>query len=571
MGGQYLIIGSCVVVALIIVIIVLFLIRRANIKYFRNQIKELEIKRNEVASTPVLVELSKVESITKNNDLMGEKCVNWQERFTEIKDKRLGVIDDMLIELDTIIDNRDYENCGYRIAKVQVEIYKIKEAADKLLAEIRNVSSSENRFREEITSLKSRYRVIKENYKSHIDNYGDIAEAIDLQLENIENRFIDFEKIMTRTDYDEAVKLLDALEQMINHIEIVVNEMPDIIRISNKVLPDTINEVEETYKSMTEKGYSLEYLNIEYNIAESKKNIDNITQKVKLLNLEDCKFELENMLEFFQSLFIDFEKERLSKKAYLQELNGFKIKLEKVNEQCNSVFNEMDNIKSTYNLSEKDLNDINEANKLLIMINDDYKKLSLKDESNATPYSLLFDELEVLSNRLNDMDDDFNKTLKSLGNMYDDEERAREQLTEIEDFLQQSRKLIYSYKLPVITEEYFIQLEEANEAIGEVINELEKKPIEIKVLNTRVDTARDLVLKLYNTTRELIKNAKMAEASIVYGNRYRSFYKEIDKGLNTAEKEFYNGNYKLSLDTSTKAIGLVDKDITSKLEELYGK
>ena len=231
----------------------------------------------------------------------------------------------------------------------------------------------------------------------------------------------------------------------------------------------------------------------------------------------------------------------------------------------------MDNIKSTYNLSEKDLNDINEANKLLIMINDDYKKLSLKDESNATPYSLLFDELEVLSNRLNDMDDDFNKTLKSLGNMYDDEERAREQLTEIEDFLQQSRKLIYSYKLPVITEEYFIQLEEANEAIGEVINELEKKPIEIKVLNTRVDTARDLVLKLYNTTRELIKNAKMAEASIVYGNRYRSFYKEIDKGLNTAEKEFYNGNYKLSLDTSTKAIGLVDKDITSKLEELYGK
>ena len=76
---------------------------------------------------------------------------------------------------------------------------------------------------------------------------------------------------------------------------------------------------------------------------------------------------------------------------------------------------------------------------------------------------------------------------------------------------------------------------------------------------------------MYNTTRELIKNAKMAEASIVYGNRYRSFYKEIDKGLNTAEKEFYNGNYKLSLDTSTKAIGLVDKEITSKLEELYDK
>jgi hypothetical protein len=121
MGGQYLIIGSCVVVALIIVIIVLFLIRRANIKYFRNQIKELEIKRNEVASTPVLVELSKVESITKNNDLMGEKCVNWQERFTEIKDKRLGVIE-IGMELDNIDTFKKVVNCIQGIP----DVYSVK-------------------------------------------------------------------------------------------------------------------------------------------------------------------------------------------------------------------------------------------------------------------------------------------------------------------------------------------------------------------------------------------------------------------------------------------------------------
>ena len=41
-------------------------------------------------------------------------------------------------------------------------------------------------------------------------------------------------------------------------------------------------------------------------LKKNGKNIEKITQKVKLLNLEDCKFELENMLDFFQSLFIDF-------------------------------------------------------------------------------------------------------------------------------------------------------------------------------------------------------------------------------------------------------------------------
>ena len=45
--------------------------------------------------------------------------------------------------------------------------------------------------------------------------------------------------------------------------------------------------------------------------------------------------------------------------------------------------------------------------------------------------------------------------------------------------------------------EYFIELEEAGEAIREIIKELAKKPIVIKILNIRVDTARDLVFKIY--------------------------------------------------------------------------
>jgi len=207
----------------------------------------------------------------------------------------------------------------------------------------------------------------------------------------------------------------------------------------------------------------------------------------------------------------------------------------------------------------------------LVVINDDYKKMGLKEESGASSYSLLYEEIDSLTKRLNEMDVNFNKTLKSLGNMYDDEERAREQLKEIEAFLKESRKLIHSYKLPVITDNYFVQLGEANEAIEEVINELEKKPIEIKTLNTRVDTARDLVLKLYNTTDQMIKNAKMAEMSIVYGNRYRSSYKEIDRGLTRAEQFFFNGNYKNAVETCLDAIRLVDKDINTKMAEVLNK
>ena len=155
--------------------------------------------------------------------------------------------------------------------------------------------------------------------------------------------------------------------------------------------------------------------------------------------------------------------------------------------------------------------------------------------------------------------------------MYDDEQRAREQLEEIQLFLKQSKNKIRTYKLPIITDNYFVQLSEANDAILEVIKELEKKPIVIETLNTRVDTARDLVLKLYNTTNEMIKTAQLAEMIIVYGNRYRAYYDDIDVGLSDAESKFYKGNYKSALDIAIKATSIIDKDIYSKLLAGYDK
>src|SRR5699024_12155518 len=85
--------------------------------------------------------------------------------------------------------------------------------------------------------------------------------------------------------------------------------------------------------------------------------------------------------------------------------------------------------------------------------------------------------------------------------------RAREQLDEVRSILKESKLKIRDYNLPVIPNTYFVELKEAGAAIKEIIKELDKKPITITTLNTRVDTARDLVLKLYMTTKELLKTA----------------------------------------------------------------
>ena len=396
-----------------------------------------------------------------------------------------------------------------------------------------------------------------------------MQEAIDLQLENIEKNFLDFEKVMEKNDYTEVVHIVKALDAMIDHMQIIVDETPDVLLMAKQLIPKRIKEIQDVYDNMTNEGYPLDYLNIPYNIEESQKNIGKILDKVKILNLEDCMFELKTILDYLDSLFVDFEKERLSKKVYEEIENDFNKKITKTNKIVEELFLQLDDIKNMYDLNEKDLETINEVKKTLVVINDDYKNITGKVGAESCPYSMLQKDIEELMNRLKVMEEDLDRALKSLGNLHDDEERAREQLKDIEQFLKASKEKMRSYKLPIISDNYFVELKEANEAILEVIKELERKPIVIKTLNTRVDTARDLVLKLYNTTNEMIKTATLAEKCIVYSNRYRAYYDEVETGLKKAEAYFYKGEYKKSLDTVLKTCALVDDGIYKKMLAIY--
>ena len=321
---------------------------------------------------------------------------------------------------------------------------------------------------------------------------------------------------------------------------------------------------------MTDEGYHLGYLNIDYNMEECNKNVSNILDRIRVLNLEDCMFELKTVLDYLDSIFNQFDQEKLARKSYEELLEEFSKKLKKTTKIMKDVDSQLEDLQNMYDLKEEDLEGIKEISLRLTSITKDYKNLLAESKEEDKPYSHFYKQLEMLMNLLGELEQHLDDNLKSLGSMQDDEERAREQLEEIRDLLKQCKLRIRSYKLPIIINNYFVELSDANDAINEIVKELDKKPIMIKVLNTRVDTARDLVLKLYNTTNDMIKTAQLAEMAIVYGNRYRSETNEIDKGLENAEMLYHKGSYKEALEISISTIEIMEPDFHNRLLELYG-
>lgn len=565
-----LIVVSLFIITIIVITVVLYCLTKGKKSKYKKELEKLEVEKNMLDSVPIIPELTKVESYL-NNDKLESMYNNWKDRLDVIRSNQIPKITDMLLEANYSLSQSDYKSTLYKIAKLEMEIYKVRTNSDFLLNEIKELTTSEERSRSMATKLKAIYRDLYEKFSHDRVSFGELSDAVELQFENIAKRFEDFEAVMETNEFTEVTKIITAIDEMLKHMTNVIDELPSIILMCTSILPKKIEEVKDEYQRMVEQGYPLDYLNIEYNIEEANKKINDIYSRSKVLNLEDSLFELKVLSEYFDSVFTDYEKEKVDKNSYEEVEKVFKKRLNKLNKLMTMIFEQLDDIKSAYDLSDEQMKVFYEVDENLQKLNKDYNLLLEQIKNNNFAYSQMTKEIESLNVNLSIYQEQIDEVLNSISNMQDDEARARQQLEEIKSILKDSKIKIKEYNLPVIPQNYFVELSEAQAAIKEIMRELDKKPIAIEILNTRVDTARDLVLKLFKTTKEMMKTARFAEMAIVYGNRYRSDENDLEKYLTYAEKLFYKGEYQKSLEISINALNRVEKGIYEKLLDLYSE
>ena len=547
---------------------VLHFMSKKNKTTVRTQMDELERDKNLIISASLIAELNKVEPLIGSSN-MKDTLVLWQKRFQKIKEEDVPRITDMLLEAEEMYEQKEYAKLKRKLSEIELDIYYVRTKANFLLEEIKEITLSEERNRETITKLKASYREILKKYQDNKKDYTIVSSPLELQFENVDKLFSAFEVAMENKSYQEVSKIVKAIDDIIGNLRMVIDEAPQIILLGKNIIPKKITDINNITKKMEKDGYNLDYLNIPYNVTESSKKITDIFQRLNVLNIEDSIFELKTMMDYFDSIYNEFDKEKISRKIYNDYLRTILIKITKLTKINDTLLKRLDDIKYSYDLSDEDVDIVFKIKEELAMERGEYDDIIEDGRSKKSSYSHLGKLMELLNIKVLKTEEKLEVALRSLGSLKEDEIRARDQLDEMKQILNLAKTGIKSFKLPLIPENYFVELGEATEAIANMVQELEKTPISIKVLNTRVDTARDLVLKVYNTTKEIVKSAKMAETAIVYGNRYRPLNTEVDIGLMKAEKLFFQGSYKKALEQAIHSINIIEPGIYKKLMDEY--
>ncbi len=564
--GKGLYVGTIIVILIVIIITLTIIVKSKRKKRIETTINKLEKEKNLLINVPVLNELSKVEALVKNNVKLEEKYETWKMKFQMIEKETIPQVNDMLIEVSFAVDNNSKSKDIYtKITEIEIKLYEVKTKIKKILSEIKEITSSEERNRATVIKLKALYRNLKKRFNDTKPDYEETVKTIELQFETIEKRFEEFERVMEKKDYEEVIYVVKGLTEMLEHMNIVIDEVPEIMLMGKSLIPKRTEDISTEYIKLTREGYQLDYLNVEYNIVETEKKVNTIFDRVRVLNLEDVTFELKTILDYFDSLFNDFETEKISRKYYEEGIKDFNKKRKHIGKTLNAVSNKLPEMKEHYNLTDDTLKSVSLLEDEYEDVIRDYEKLQSLDKNHTLPFSKLNSELEKIMLKLTNLHEKLNELLQKVSNLKDDEERAKGQLEDIKLLLKQSKYQIRKNRLPIIPDVYYVELSEASDAIKEIQKELSKTPIDVDTLNIRVDTARDLVFKLHNTTADMVKAALLSEYAIVYGNRYRSSKQIINEGLIKAEKLFFKGEYKKSLEISISTLDVVEPGIHKKI------
>ncbi len=565
MDNVFLVVVTTFVIAFVLILITFMVTRRKASKKYKNKVEELDIEKNQLINVEILSEITKVRNLVKTDNLK-HKLEEWDGEFSYIKDKMLPSITDEISEVDFLIDKHDYKGAVRKMTGIELEIDSLKRKSKKLIDEIQNITNSEERNRALITKLKVSYRELQNKFQRNEKEYGELKDRVQKEFDKIDSLFFSFEEFMEHNDYVEVEKVVIVIEESLNQLKDVLDNIPSLLLMASVLIPGKVEEAKVLYGRMQRDGYPIDYLNVEYNLEEITNKTEGIMNNIRDLKMEDANLELKTILDYFNSLFSDFDKEKECKDSFKEGCKKFRYKLEKVNKVVYDIYVQIDDIRVTYDLTEEEINRFSTLNRNLEVINEDFKTLFEHGKSKTFAYSKLYDELDGLGVKLSRLQDDLDYQLRSITSMQDDEYRAKEQLNTIQDLLKKAKLRLKDYKLPVIPSSYYVELKEAQDAIREIMKELDKKPIVIKILNIRVDTARDLVFKIYNKTNDMIKASQLSEKMILYGNRYRSSYPEVDLGLEQAAMLFYKGQYDKSLEVSISAIKQVEENPLDKIK-----
>lgn len=563
MSDQYkiLIIAGLALVALIIVIILINNTKKSNLK---KDIDDLNIRFNAVKTIPLAFKLSKAQAMAKRNNDTAEEVKVYYQKYEEAQ-RHIDQISDMLEDIDDNFSAHKYRDCRKTLALVGDNISESEKEVADIDKFLEKFQEKENDQRDTSSRLKEQFRDLKLYVNQNSNSLSIGYDGIKKKIEKVEDLFSSSEEYMYINDYADSWDCLLKIKDSMVDIRDCVLKIPSLIKDTKGVIPTLIDEANRKYALTRQRGVYTKHLNVDKRLEEVS---NSVSEDVKVLsegNLGNVEVNAIAQKEKLNTLLGELDYENKCYGEVKSIGDTITNSLNELSVLHNYVSGAYKKDKDRFGIENIDAY-IKESEEHLSSLKADYIAFNQELAENDKPSSELLKQGNEILEKANFDIEKLSSYKASFDKNTSDEKRAKAQLMKLQVVLNEVEVKVLEYHLPTIANSYHDDLLASKKRIEKIKTLLNAVPINIDELNTTLDEAIDFIYKFYNNVNNIVGMAIMVENAIVFGNKYRSTYPEVERDLSKAEFSYLNGEYTKAL---TMAIACMEKLFPNKKDNAY--
>lgn len=560
-GVRNLIIFGAILVALIIFMIVYHSIK---LKIYCQEILDLQNQINGIKTLPLQYRLGRVQSIAKNMPEVAEEYEQFTkdfEKITEFQKNELGVL---VNEVDESLFYGKTHGIKKKFALIREMTQRYDHDAKDLLARIEKVTEIENIQRVEIIRVKGKYREVGNEYeKIRVKVEEFVPHALEM-FKELDDDFVKLETLMNNQMFADAKNFTEEIENRIDSLQENLKDLPSYVYVVSDLLPSKIDKVDELITSLEGDEYALEEMNIAARRQEVDKQMEESIAHVKNVDIKGAAEVLEPLTGLIEELVIDLGKELDSYKQFKEKWRESYNELQRLTDVYQNTMKEYRRLITEFVIDEEEVV-ISKKYEEFKQIQKDANDLIEQMESGHFAYANMLEHVENLYDRMMQHDAYLEEFKKQKEDIDTKNQKTEELLENINIVLLEIKSEIKNEHLPLVNDSYRDYIADSYNKVEEIKRFKTHKPVVLNELCAKVEGARDVIYKLYDNVHNMIVTAGMVEDAIVYANRYRSMFLEVNTELTKAEVLFRNGEYRNALQV---AVDILERLEPGKYEEL---
>lgn len=560
-GVRNLIIFGAILVALIIFMIVYHSIK---LKIYRQEILDLQNQINGIKTLPLQYRLGRVQSIAKNMPEVAEEYEQFTkdfEKITEFQKNELGVL---VNEVDESLFYGKTRGIKKKLTLIHEMTQRYDHDAKDLLTRIEKVTEIENIQRVEIIRVKGKYREVGNEYeKIRVKVEEFVPHALEM-FKELDDDFVKLETLMNNQMFADAKNFTEEIENRIDSLQENLKDLPSYVYVVSDLLPSKIDKVDELITSLEGDEYALEEMNIAARRQEVDEQMEESIAHVKNVDIKGAAEVLEPLTGLIEELVIDLGKELDSYKQFKEKWRESYNELQRLTDVYQNTMKEYRRLITEFVIDEEEVV-ISKKYEEFKQIQKDANDLIEQMESGHFAYANMLEHVENLYDRMMEHDTYLEEFEKQKEDIETKNQKTEELLENINIVLLEIKSEIKNEHLPLVNDSYRDYIADSYNKVEEIKRFKAHKPVVLNELCAKVEGARDVIYKLYDNVHNMIVTAGMVEDAIVYANRYRSMFLEVNTELTKAEVLFRNGEYRNALQV---AVDILERLEPGKYEEL---